>query len=38
MRGPSIDPATINRLLDAGVDGLITDRTDLLRDVLDRAG
>ena len=32
------DPATMNRLLDAGVDGLITDRTDLLRDVLIERG
>src|SRR5262245_606208 len=28
------DPAQTRRLLDAGVDGIITDRTDLLRDVL----
>ncbi|MEU4194431.1 glycerophosphodiester phosphodiesterase [Kribbella sp. NPDC026611] len=28
------DPATMRRMLDEGVDGLITDRTDLLRDVL----
>lgn len=32
------DPAAMNRLLDAGVDGLITDRTDLLRDVLVKRG
>jgi glycerophosphoryl diester phosphodiesterase len=32
------DPATMRRLLDAGVDGLITDRTDLLRDVLVERG
>ena len=32
------DPATMRRLLDAGVDGLITDRTDLLRDVLIERG
>jgi len=32
------DPATMRQLLDAGVDGLITDRTDLLRDVLIERG
>ena len=28
------DPATMRSLLDAGVDGIITDRPDVLRDVL----
>lgn len=28
------DPASMNMLLDMGVDGLITDRTDVLKDVL----
>ncbi len=28
------EPADMNRLLDLGVDGLVTDRADLLRDVL----
>jgi glycerophosphoryl diester phosphodiesterase len=32
------DPALMHRLLDAGVDGIITDRTDLLRDVLMERG
>ena len=32
------DPAAMNRLLDAGVDGIITDRTDVLRDVLIQRG
>jgi glycerophosphoryl diester phosphodiesterase len=32
------DPARMRRLLDAGVDGIITDRTDLLRDVLIERG
>ncbi|NOL40941.1 glycerophosphodiester phosphodiesterase [Kribbella sandramycini] len=32
------DPPTMHRMLDAGVDGLITDRTDLLRQVLTDRG
>jgi glycerophosphoryl diester phosphodiesterase len=32
------EPARMHRLLDAGVDGIITDRTDLLRDVLVERG
>jgi glycerophosphoryl diester phosphodiesterase len=32
------DPDTMRRMLDSGVDGLITDRTDLLRDVLIERG
>jgi len=32
------DPATMRRMLDAGVDGLITDRTDLLKDILVERG
>jgi glycerophosphoryl diester phosphodiesterase len=28
------DAESINRLLDLGVDGIITDRTDILKDVL----
>jgi glycerophosphoryl diester phosphodiesterase len=32
------EPAEMDRLVDLGVDGLITDRTDLLKDVLVRRG
>ncbi|MCW2819159.1 MAG: Glycerophosphoryl diester phosphodiesterase [Marmoricola sp.] len=32
------DPAEMEELIDLGVDGLITDRTDVLRDVLVRRG
>jgi glycerophosphoryl diester phosphodiesterase len=32
------DPAEMDELLDLGVDGLMTDRTDVLRDVLTRRG
>ncbi|TYL55968.1 glycerophosphodiester phosphodiesterase [Nocardioides sp. BGMRC 2183] len=32
------DPAEMNELLDLGVDGLFTDRTDLLKDVLTERG
>ena len=32
------DPADMKRLLDMGVDGLITDRADLLKDVLQCRG
>jgi len=32
------EPAAMEALLDLGVDGLMTDRTDLLRDVLTRRG
>lgn len=32
------DPATMHALLDIGVDGIITDRADLLRDVLTSRG
>jgi glycerophosphoryl diester phosphodiesterase len=32
------EPAEMEELLDLGVDGLITDRTDLLKDVLVRRG
>jgi glycerophosphoryl diester phosphodiesterase len=32
------DPADMRRLLDAGIDGIITDRTDVLRDVLIERG
>jgi glycerophosphoryl diester phosphodiesterase len=32
------DPTEMERLFDRGVDGLMTDRTDILRDVLRRRG
>lgn len=32
------DPAEMDELLDLGVDGLMTDRTDILKDVLQRRG
>ena len=32
------DPAEMNTLLDRGVDGIMTDRTDILRDVLRARG
>jgi glycerophosphoryl diester phosphodiesterase len=32
------EPAEMEELLDMGVDGLITDRTDLLKRVLTRRG
>ncbi len=32
------DPADMHRLLDLGVDGLVTDRSDLARDVLVERG
>jgi glycerophosphoryl diester phosphodiesterase len=32
------EPAEMDQLLDLGVDGLITDRTDVLKDVLIRRG
>lgn len=32
------DPAEMSELLDLGVDGIMTDRTDLLRDVLQQRG
>jgi glycerophosphoryl diester phosphodiesterase len=32
------DPIEMNTLLDRGVDGIMTDRTDILRDVLRARG
>jgi len=32
------DPAEMDELIERGVDGLMTDRTDLLKDVLEERG
>ena len=36
--GPSIEPAEMHRLLDLGVDGIMTDRPLVLRQVLGSRG